>query len=136
MKQSGSFRCSCLVFKLWSQSMLISPANRTKRRLYWQSIHASVNIMKIRNFLRSFSLKFSLLNQGCLGVSKNQFKSCSCSTCDKNWKHSVKSSYQRTATYCHLYEICFSAWDYSFANKIDILHEQQKNSRFEVSAQN
>ena len=53
-------------FKLWRQGMLISPANRTKQRLYWQSIHASVNIMKIRNFLCSFYLKFSLLNRGSL----------------------------------------------------------------------
>ena len=33
-------------------------SNRTKQRLYWQSIHSSVNIMKIRNFLRSFSIIF------------------------------------------------------------------------------
>ena len=42
----------------------------------------------------------------------------------------------RSATYRNLYKLCFSAWNFIFANKIDILHEEQKNSRFEVSAQN
>ena len=36
--------------------MLISPANRMKQQLYWQNIHASVNIMKL--FMLSF-FKFS-----------------------------------------------------------------------------
>ena len=39
-------------------------SNRTKQQLYGQSIHARVNITKIRNFLRSFSVK--IFNQGSL----------------------------------------------------------------------
>ena len=38
----------------------------TKQQLYWQSIHATVNITKLRNFLCSFSLKFPLFKQGSL----------------------------------------------------------------------
>ena len=50
--------------------MLISPANRTEQRLYWESIHAGVNITKIKNFLLSFALKFLLPNQGSLTFSR------------------------------------------------------------------
>ena len=35
----------------------------------------------------------------------------------------------RSATYCNLYELCFSAYNYSFAGKIDILHEEQKTRK-------
>ena len=42
----------------------------------------------------------------------------------------------RSAAYCNLYELYFSAWNYSFANEIDILHEEQKNRTFDASAQN
>ena len=76
----------------------MSPVNRTKQRFYWQSIHASVNITKIRNFFGSFSLNFLLLKQGPLTFLvwvRANLKSFSCSTCDKNWKHSVKSCYQQ-----------------------------------------
>ena len=40
-------------------------SNRTKQWLYWQSIHASMNIMKIRNLIMLF-LKIVLFNQGSL----------------------------------------------------------------------
>ena len=45
-------------------------------KLNWQSIHASVNITKIKNFLRSFSKVFVVETRlsNILGVSKNQFK--------------------------------------------------------------
>ena len=35
---------------------------------------------------------------------------------------------KRPATCCSLYELCFSASNYSFANKVDILHEIQKKA--------
>ena len=48
----------------------------TKQRLYWQSIHASVNITKIRNFWRFFNVcVVSPRHSSILGVSKNRFKS-------------------------------------------------------------
>ena len=50
-------------------------SNRTKQRLYWKSIHASVNITKIGNFLLSFSTVFILVEVRTNG-SKNQSKSC------------------------------------------------------------
>ena len=49
-------------------------------------------------------------------------KCFSCSACDKNWKHSVKSCYQQIS---NLYKLCFSSCNYSFANKVDILHEEK-----------
>ena len=42
----------------------------------------------------------------------------------------------RSTIYCNLYELLFSACNYSVANKVDILHEEQKSSRFEASAKN
>ena len=50
-------------------------SNRTKQRLYWKSIHASVSITKIGNFLLSFSKVFVLVGVRTNG-SKNQSKSC------------------------------------------------------------
>ena len=38
------------------------------------------------------------------------------------WNHITN----RSATYCNLYELCFSAGNYSFAIKILLLNEEQK----------
>ena len=48
------------------EAKLIGPANRTKQRLYWQSIYASVTLRKLEIFYISFSWWFSLFNQGSL----------------------------------------------------------------------
>ena len=39
----------------------VDESSRTKQRLYWQSIHASVNVTKTKNFLHSFSKVFVVL---------------------------------------------------------------------------
>ena len=96
-KQLDLFPSNQAIFKLWSQSMLISTANRTKQRLYWQSIHASMNFTKLETFY-TFALKFLLLNQSSLSFLmyiRTNLKSFSYITCDKNWKHSVKLCYQQ-----------------------------------------
>ena len=70
----------------------MSPVNRTKQRLYWRSIHASMNIEKIRSFFGSFSLNVLLLNQDPLTFLvevRTNLKSFSYSTCDKNWNREI-----------------------------------------------
>ena len=58
-----------------------------------------------------------------LGISRNQIKNFSYST---TWIKIENTQWNRvtsrSATYCNLYELCFSACNYSFANKTDILH--------------
>ena len=39
----------------------------------------------------------------------------------------------RSATCCNLHELCFSACNYTFANKVDILQKEQKTVDFEAS---
>ena len=104
-----------------------SQSNRAKQLLFCQSVHASVN-MKIRNFLRSFSLVFIALSWLCniLGVSKKQFKCSSCTIVIKIENSPWNCVTNTSATYWNLYELCFSACNYRFVRKIDILHEEQK----------
>ena len=87
------------------------------------------------DFLRSFSLEIRCFTKvsNFFGEVRTNLKRFSCSTCDKNWKHLVKLCYQQISNLLQpAYELCFSPCNYSFANKINILHEEQKNSNLNL----
>ena len=75
------------------------------------------NFAKIRNFLHSFASKISLLNQSSLSFLmwvRTNLKSFSCSTCDKNWKHSVKLCYQQISNLLQPVRVMFFSLQLQF----------------------